>query len=358
MKDSIKNLAARIEQTLKMIQTEEATKHAYVMPFLQILGYDVFNPLEIVPEFTADVGSKEGEKVDYAILIDGRPSMLIECKASNRELDAANEGQLLRYFHTTEAKFGILTNGVVYKFFTDLAEPNKMDLTPFLVIDLTDPEKINYTELAKFKKESFDAENIRRTAEILKCTGSIRKILADELTTPSEEFVRLIFRKMCPGGTFTEKQKEKLTPLVKAALDTLINEKVKASLDAALKTTADAQEATEAVHETMLGAETGVTTTQDEIDAFNIVKAIVSEAVAPDRIVMRDAKSYCAVIFDDNNRKPICRLFFNNPEKRAVVLFDGPQEEKIQLKTANDLFLYKSRLLATAGKYLAAENQE
>jgi len=357
MKDAIRNLANRIEQTKSIIQTEEATKNAYIMPFLQIMGYDVFNPLEVVPEFTADVGLKEGERVDYAIVFNGNPAMLIECKCCNSELNAANESQLLRYFHTTKAKFGILTNGIVYKFYSDLVEPNKMDLTPFLIVDLGgDLDKINYSELAKFKKEAFDAENIRKTAEILKCSNAIRQALCAEFTAPSEEFVRVIFKKINPGKFFNDKQREALTPLIKSALDTIINEKVKANLDAALKKTADDQEAVEAIHETVMGADTGIVTTQDEIDGCNIIKAIATELIAPERVVMRDAKSYCAVLFDDNNRKPLVRLFFNNPQKLAVLFFDGPQEEKVFIEKVSDIYAHKDRVLATIKKYTDDQN--
>lgn len=355
MKDAIKTLAARIAQTKSVIQTEEATKNAYIMPFIQLLGYDIFNPLEVVPEFTADVGSKEGEKVDYAITLNGRPTMLIECKCCKSELNVENESQLLRYFHTTTAKFGILTNGIVYKFYSDLAEPNKMDLIPFLTIDLSgDPEKINLNELAKFRKDVFDADNIRKVAEVLKCSNALRKALADEFATPSEDFVRMLFRKMTPGGVFTATQREKLTPLVKAAIDTFINDKVKANLDAALKTTADAQEAADAMHETIVGADTGIVTTSEELEAYNIIKAIACEVVSPDRIAIRDAKTLCAILFDDNNRKPLARLLFNT-SKLSVVFFDGPQEERIFIDKVSDIFAYKNRILATISKYTATE---
>lgn len=283
---------------------------------------------------------------------------MIECKCCANELCVENEGQLLRYFHVTKARFAILTNGIVYKFYTDLAEPNKMDLRPFLEINLLEIEKINFNELVKFKKENFDAENIRKTADLLKCSGAIKQILNGEFTAPSEEFVRMIFKKMSPTAIFNERQKEKLTPLVKAALDTMINEKVKANLDAALKTTAETQEANETVHETALGADTGIVTTQEEIDAYNIIRAIGAEIVSPDQIVMRDAKSYCAILFDDNNRKPICRLLFNNPERKMILLFDGSQEEKLPVENIPDLYLMKERFLSTIRKYIDSEKTE
>ena len=353
MKDLLAQLADRIDKTRGAVLTEEATKNAYIMPFLQILGYDVFNPLEIVPEFTADVGIKEGEKVDYAVVLNGQPEILIECKMCDSELNAANESQLLRYFHASKAKFGVLTNGIVYKFYTDLAEPNKMDLNAFLTINLMELDKINYTELSKFKKENFDADNIRRTAEMLKYTSSIRRVLLAELSDPSEDFVRVIFKQMESGKVFNATQKEKLTPMVKSTLDAIIQEKVKASLDAALKTTAETAAAAEEVINTpVLGADTGVVTTQCETDAFNIVRAIASEIVAPDKVCIRDAKSYCAILFDDNNRKPICRLFFNNEANKAIVLFDGSQEEKVFIHSVEEIFSMKSRIIATLQKYL------
>lgn len=352
MKEAIKGLAERIEKTKQMVLTEEATKNAYIMPFLQLLGYDVFNPMEVVPEFTADVGIKTGEKVDYAIVLNDQPEILIECKMCGHELNVENESQLLRYFHASKARFGVLTNGLVYKFYTDLAEPNKMDTSAFLTIDITEYEKINYGELAKFKKENFDAENIRKTAEMLKCTSSIRRILVAEMTSPSEEFVRLIFKQMETGKLFNVTQKEKLTPLVKSAIESIISEKVKASLDAALKTTEEAAAAAEAVSDPIFGADTGIVTTQTELDAFNIIRGIAAEIIAPEKVCMRDAKSYCAILFDDNNRRPICRLFFNNEENKSIVLFDGPQEEKIMLHSVQEIFSMKDRIIATIRKYI------
>lgn len=352
MKDAIRSITERIEKNQQFIQTEEGTKTAFIMPFLQLLGYDVFNPVEVVPEFTADVGIKEGEKVDYAIVLNGQPEILIECKMCGQELNAANESQLLRYFNASKAKFGVLTNGIAYKFYTDLVEPNKMDLNAFLTINLLEPDKINFTELEKFKKENFDAENIRKTAEILKYTSAIRRILQQELSSPSEEFVRLIFKQMDTGKIFNATQKDRLTPLLKAAIDSLIAEKVKANLDAALKSTEEVAQTTEEIVMPAMGADTVICTTQSETDAFNMIRAIAAEKVSPEKVSIRDAKSYCAILFDDNNRKPICRLFFNNEANKSIVFFDGPQEEKVILHSLEEIFTYKSRILATIQKYV------
>ena len=135
--DQLKQFSKRVETMRETVQTEEATKTAIIMPFFAMLGYDVFNPLEFVPEFTADVGIKKGEKVDYAIIKDGEPVILIECKSISEKLEK-HDSQLFRYFGTTSAKFAILTNGIMYRFYTDLDSPNKMDDDPFLTINILD----------------------------------------------------------------------------------------------------------------------------------------------------------------------------------------------------------------------------
>ncbi len=153
--EKIRNLSERLDNMRGNIHTEEATKTSIIMPFFQILGYDVFNPAEFTPEYIADVGIKKGEKVDYAIMDEGEPLILIEAK-SLTEVLTKHDSQLFRYFGTTKAKFGILTNGVTYKFFTDLEEQNKMDAAPFFTFDLADIKESSLNELAKFRKDNFD----------------------------------------------------------------------------------------------------------------------------------------------------------------------------------------------------------
>ena len=139
--EKITQFSKRIERIKDNIYTEEATKTSIILPFFQLLGYDVFNPFEFVPEYIADAGTKKGEKVDYAILLDKEPLILIEAKSANTELVPKHMNQLLRYFTVTKAKFSILTNGIIYQFYSDLEEPNKMDTKPFLTFDLFNIKK-------------------------------------------------------------------------------------------------------------------------------------------------------------------------------------------------------------------------
>ena len=168
--DQIKVLAAKIPKLSESIKTEEATKNALVMPLLNILGYNVFDPTEVVPEFTTDYGTKKGEKVDYAIIQGGKPIILIECKNIDADLDKEHASQLFRYFSVSEAKIGILTNGIVYRFFTDIDTPNKMDDKAFLEINLLDIKEPLINELKRFKKESFNIDDLANIACELKYT--------------------------------------------------------------------------------------------------------------------------------------------------------------------------------------------
>lgn len=149
--DQVKVFSSKAQNLIPHLKTEEATKQSLVLPFLQILGYNVFDPSEVVPEFTADVGTKKGERVDYAIMMGGKPSILIEAKPVHDPL-TGHDSQPFRYFTTTTAKFAVLTNGALYKFFSDLQEPNKMDDFPFLEFNLLDPRDSVVTEVKKFHK--------------------------------------------------------------------------------------------------------------------------------------------------------------------------------------------------------------
>ena len=221
-KDEIKQFGDRVEKLKAQISTEEATKNAFIMPFIKALGYDVFNPLEVVPEYVADIGIKKGEKVDYAILMNGQPSILVECKHWSENLDVHNS-QLFRYFHTTKAKFGLLSNGVIYRFYTDLVEKNKMDENPFLEFNVTDIKDNQIEELKKFHKSYFDVDNIVNTASELKYMNELKTFINTEFQNPTEGFVKH-FAKQAYPGVLTAKLMEQFTILTKKSIQQYIND--------------------------------------------------------------------------------------------------------------------------------------
>jgi len=354
--DQIKTHAKTISTLKEKIQTEEGTKNALIMPFIQILGYNVFDPNEVNPEFIADVGTKKGEKVDYAIIKDGKPVILIECKPVNSDLSKEQASQLFRYFSVTPAKIGILTNGIIYQFFTDLDEKNKMDIKPFLEINLLDIKESSVEQLKNYTKHDLNLDELHDTATQLKYTKEIIQIANKEFTQPSDDFVRFFAQKVY-SKKLTQKALENFTSITKESLDQFLSDKINERLKSAMKpeTTPKVPEAQsiEIPQIPTTEANEGIITTEDEWEGYYFVKAILNDVVDPSKIVMRDAKSYCAILFDNNNRKPICRFYFDGKQK-FVVIFNNKQENKFPIEKVNDLFKLSEQLKSAAKMYLAS----
>jgi hypothetical protein len=351
-KDLIKQLGDRAAKLKEQTLTEEATKTALIMPFLQTLGYDIFNPSEVVPEFDTDIpGLKKGEKVDYAVFKDGQPKILIECKHWKQNLDF-HDGQLLRYFHVSKAKFAILTNGIVYRFFTDLFEPNKMDDRPFLDFDITNMSEPQIEGLKKFHKSYFDEIIITTAANELIHVNAIKQLLNKELKTPSEEFVKFITQNVY-SGKVTQKVVVQFTDLVKRSAQQVINEMINDRLASAMKQESKEQPAEPEQGSTAPNkdeAKGTVETTEEEMEGFYIVKAICRQKVEPGRIAHRDAQTYFAILLDDNNRKPICRLYLNR-NKKYLETFEIKGGEKRDIQTIDDIYKYTNEILKTIDGY-------
>lgn len=361
--DRIRELAARIPRQVDHIQTEEATKNAFIMPFIAALGYDVFNPLEVTPELNADIGLKKGEKVDYAILKDGKPIVLFECKHHAADLAKEHASQLYRYFSVTEARFAVLTNGVIYWFYTDLEAPNKMDSKPFFEFSMLDVRDQDLEELKKFTKSAFNLDAILTTASELKFTRAIKQVMIAEMQEPSEDFVRFFAGKVYTGK-MTTAVREKFAQTTKRALRQFVtdqlNERLKAALGggspAVVDTPPPAPEPPPV--EAEADGKPAIVTTDEEREAFYIVRAILRESVDVKRVAMRDQQSYCGILLDDNNRRPICRLYFNG-SKKYVGLFDTPErkEERIALADLDALYGLATRIKATVSAYTAVNGK-
>jgi len=350
-KDEIKQFGDRVEKLKAQINTEEATKNAFIMPFIKALGYDVFNPLEVVPEFIADIGIKKGEKVDYAIMKDGQPTILVECKHWSADLDPHNS-QLFRYFHTTKAKFGLLSNGIVYRFYTDLVEKNKMDEKPFLEFNVTDIKDNQIEELKKFHKSYFDVDNIVNTASELKFMNELKTFINIEFQNPTDGFVRH-FAKQAYPGVLTAKLMEQFTALTKKSIQQYINDLITERLKSALKkenTNEQKTDELEAVPSELVNG-VKVDTTPEEMEGFMIVKTILRQKISSSRIVYRDAQSYFAILLDDNNRKTICRLYLNGGKKYFVTLDEQKKEVKSEIQTLDDIFNFADLLHKTVATY-------
>ncbi|MDB5128427.1 type I restriction endonuclease [Mucilaginibacter sp.] len=350
-KDQILQFASRVEKLCTQIQTEEATKNALIMPFIQLLGYDVFNPFEVNPEFVADLGIKKGEKVDYAIMNDGKPILLIECKHYTQDLNPHNS-QLFRYFHTTDAKFGLLTNGINFRFYTDLVSPNKMDDKPFFEFKITDIKDNEIVELRKFHKSYFDVGNITNTASELKYLNQIKQDLNQEFSDPSDEFVKYFTKKVYPG-TVTQKVLEQFKIITKKAcsiyISDILNERFKSALEMETKKEESLTSSTEISGNGEVVD--NIETTEEETVAYLIVKSILSEKTDAKRIDMRDAQSYCAILLDDNNRKPLCRFYFTDKKKSIAIIDANKVFIKTDIVELDELYKLKKQLFESLDLY-------
>lgn len=361
-KDQILQLAERIQKQKDSIATEEATKTAFIMPMIAALGYDVFNPFEVIPELDCDLIKKKGEKIDYAIMKDESPIILIECKHCKQDLNL-HDTQLQKYFVASKARFGVLTNGIEYRFYTDLEKINIMDEKPFLIVDMLELSEADIEQLKKFHKSYYNEEDVLSTANELKYTTEIKSILNNEFSSPTPEFVRFFARQAYTSGQITSKVIDMFTPLVKKSISSIINDIISDRLNTAIKNgeqTSDTLQmpdntsintSTENTEEKLpdgvvyMDKESGVVTTQEELDAYNIVRSILRKSVDVARITYRDYKSYFVVNLDNSQWFWICRISIGARKKQIGIPLDNYKScEWIQIDSIDDIFKYTGKL--------------
>ena len=345
--DQVKQFSKRVESLKDGLSTEEATKTAIIMPFFALLGYDVFNPEEFVPEYTADVGIKKGEKVDYAIMSEGNPVILIECKWIGETLEK-HDSQLFRYFGTTKAKFAILTNGQYYRFFTDLDEANKMDEKPFLEINILDIKENQVAELKKFHKSQFDINNIFNVASDLKYSNEFKIKLAQQLQQPNDDFVKYFLNGIY-DGKFMQSVIDRFRPVLKKALNDYISELMNDKIKSALGANSESKKAEEelpATEETENAPHMPkIITTEEEMEAFYLVKNMLKSIVPVEDITFKDTESYFSVLHKGKTTRWICRFYFNTANKYLVVPDENKKEIKLPITGIYDIDNYKEKIV-------------
>lgn len=342
-------LSERIKQLRENIQTEEATKQSLILPFFQSLGYDVFNPLEFIPEFTADVGIKKGEKVDYAILKDGEPIILIEAKPCSDDL-TKHDSQLFRYFGTTKSRFAILTNGIIYKFFSDLDLPNIMDKKPFYILDMENLNEQSISYVEKFIKTNLDIDNILNTASDLKYLNLTKSVFKDLLDNPTDDFVRLLLNLGVYDGVKNQKVIEKFKPIAKRAMNQFINEKMSSKFKETLNNTETEKE--ETVDEPTTEKEDKIVTTIDELNAYAIVKSILRKEIDPQRIIYKDTESYFGILLDGNIRKWIIRINLDSRNKHIFIPDENKERVRHDISTIDDIYNFDNEIIEALKRYL------
>jgi hypothetical protein len=351
--DKIKAISQTIHKLQDSIQNEQATKTAFIMPFIQALGYDVFNPMEVHPEFKADIAGLKGEKVDYAIIIENQPVILIECKHCHENINQSkHSSQLHRYFHATESKIGILTNGIKYHFFTDTDKPNIMDEKPFFEFDMLNHNESYINELKRFSKSRINQDELLEVARNLLYTKEIKRLLAEQLTNPSPDFVKFFVGQVY-SGRMTATVIDKFNEITKQSLKEFINERITDRLKSAMdngidvsspKLPDDNEPKNEAEEETI--EDDGIVTTEEELEGFYIVKSILREVINTARIQYKDTKSYFGINLDGKVTKTICRLRFTETKKTIGVLNSEGKEAKKEIANLDEIYGVASMLIA------------
>ncbi len=362
LEDEIRAISGRIPSLKDRLSTEESTKQSLVLPFLQALGYNVFDPSEVEPEFTADVGTKQGEKVDYAVISDGDPVILIECKRISDNLSSDKKvSQLFRYFGTTKARIGVLTNGVIYQFFSDLESPNVMDTSPFLEIDLENLDAGSLEQLGQFTK-GFNVDDTVEAASRLRYINGMKQALTQQYNQPEEDFVEWLGRRVY-SGRMTQAVRAQFSHLTRRAFHEFVNDRITDTLRAAQNLTRIPEDEIDPPQPDSAGedkskGERKVITTAQELQAYDIIKDIEQDVVEPERVTIRDAQSYCAILLDNNNRRLLCRLYFDGSQK-YIGLFDGSRHEggtlvenRSTIESLNDIYEHADQLRETAQRYL------
>lgn len=344
--DQIKAISQQIEKLKAQIQNEQATKAAFIMPFIQALGYNVFNPMEVAPEFTADVPGVKGEKVDYAIIKDNKPIILMECKSCNESLEnPRHSSQLHRYFHVTDAKFSILTNGIIYRFYTDIDKSNIMDDKAFFEFNMLNFSDSDLNELKRFSKSTFDLNELSDVAQNLLYTKEIKRIMAEQLFEPSPDFVKFFASKVYSGKMMATVV-DKFTEITKRSLKDFVNERITDRLKSAIDLPESSIE--KGISEDLKNAEFGteklskeeqIITTQEELEAFYLIKSILRESIDIERIKYKDTVNYFGINLDGKVTKTICRLYFNSSKKSIAILDTQGKESKTKISNLDEIYL-------------------
>lgn len=345
IKDALQQIADRIRKTRENIKTEEATKNAFIMPFINALGYDVFNPEEVVPEMDCDL-TKSGDKLDYAIFVNGKPTILIECKHCNSNLDL-HSTQLAKYYAASSAKFGVLTNGIEYRFYADLNKTNIMDEEPFLAVNILELDKEDVEQIKKFHKSYFNEETILSTAQELKYMTSVKALITAEFDEPSTEFVRF-FAKQAYRGQVNQNIINLFQPIIKRTIQDIITEEIADRLNLALKND-DKPIASVQEQPTTTEQEednNGIVTTEEELDSFKIVRAILCQDIDIEEIQYKDCKTYFAIGLKKNpSYFWICRIVIGDKVRKIGFPNKETKEiEYVEFKSLNEIYHYSERL--------------
>lgn len=318
--DKISDWQSHAREQIKLIEMdpdpkEEDTKIAVIQPFINnVLGYNTANLNEVKSEVNTDYGSF---KIDYAIFKDGAPIILIECKKCADILDKKYLNQLKTYYpgiKGAKSKFGILTNGIQYQFYTDIQDENILDSKPFFEFNLLNINDSDIKILSYFNK-SEDINNARQIAEELKKRKDLRNKIEELLEDPPKDFVKFMAKQV--GVSFVgESVVKEYTSLIIDVIDEYISDKTNKNLNP----------------------------TNIELEGYYIVKTLLKDIECSGKISFKKTDNSIIILYKDSNEKPICNLYLNDIIK-YIGLFQKDVEKKIVINEIDDIYKYSDKII-------------
>ncbi len=309
----------KLNDAIELCTNEAQTRKFLIEPFFFMLNYESNN---LIPEYNADFGDRVSQKIDYAILLNKKDTILVEAKKYNSKLTDREAGQLNGYFSNTKnSKIAVLTNGIEYRFYSDIIEPNIIDSKPFFTFSLINYSEKDLETLIKFDKRYIKIIEIVKSAQETVFNESFENAFFKEMNAPSKELLKIIHKNMTFTSKFNEETQGKMINMINSSF---------------LKCMYDKMVLFEASSNSQ-----GVITTELEIQAYHTIRTILiqNKKITKERIAYRDFKSFFNISVDDSTKKVICKLAFNDKSMKLSI-----DTNEYILEHIDDLLKYKTEL--------------
>jgi len=309
----------KLNEAIELCTNEAQTRKFLIEPFFIMLNYV---STDLIPEYNADFGDRISQKIDYAIILNKKDTILIEAKKQTSKLSDKEAGQLNGYFNNTKnSKLAILTNGIEYRFYSDVVEPNIIDNKPFFQFNLSNYSEKDIESLIRFDKRFIKIKEIIESAQEIIFAESFEDSLFKELNVPSKDLLKIIHRNMLFKTKFNDETQGKMISLINSSL---------------LKCLYDKKVLDEASSNSL-----GVITTELEIQAYHTIRTLLiqNKKIPNERISYKDFKSFFNISVDDSSKKVICKLVFNGKSMKITI-----ENNEYILEHIDDLLKYKNEL--------------
>jgi hypothetical protein len=364
MLKKLDNIAKKYHKNATIITTEEATKNTLIIPFFTALGFDFSEPSEFSPEVFASIGEEKRERIDYALKSGDEYLMLVECKKCKDNLGKNAFNQLSDYFKALRPKLnvriGILTNGLTYKFFSDLDEDNVLDSIPFFHFNILNFDEQKASELKQFEKSTFDINSIIANAREAKLLAAVKEILGGYLVDPPEKFSHFVLSKVFPNllGRRPQELVSTFKRIISEAFNQLILDRVNGKLEQATSQNVSIDsgpETEKAPQAAPVAGDDGIAATINKIEALAIVKTILRSKGVINRIYLKDYKDSSSILLDNKQQKILIKLYFNDTTKKRIVLGNDKANKKgnqVEIKDVYEICKYSNEIIQALNYHL------